>query len=384
MKQKFADFQFEIKNVILPYIVSRTLLILIGLLSPLIRASDQYPIRVAAERAWQFTPYRLLDMWGRWDSGWYYSISANGYTLPENGGMSNLAFFPLFPYLIRVSNFFLLYFPEHRTTFTFIGVVISNLAFVGALLILANILKELKFPEHFTRGTIWIVLLFPLSFFFSSILTESLLLFLVLAAMWCCLKQKWLLCAVVAALAMVARPLGQLVVIPIAISYLLQNKGKIHWKEVLPFAIVPMTFFGYIWTLYLISGDWLILLNIHTAWGHASSLPWQTLFAIDPVRPLLSYLNIFFIIATILLCAYSIWKYPHKEWGIWSLLMIIAPMFLGVSISLGRYTILSFPAFIALNGLLENKPELRRVAELVMITLQALLFIGWVRFYWVG
>jgi len=64
--------------------------------------------------------------------------------------------------------------------------------------------------------------------------------------------------------------------------------------------------------------------------------------------------------------------------------MIIAPMFLGVSISLGRYTILSFPAFIALNGLLENKPELRRVAELVMITLQALLFIGWVRFYWVG
>jgi len=384
MKQKFADLRYEIKIVILPFIVSRSLLILIGLLAPLIRASDQYPIRVAAERAWQFTPYRLLDMWGRWDSGWYYSISANGYVLPTDGGMSNLAFFPLFPYLIRASNFFLLHFPEHRTTFTLIGVVISNLAFVGALLILANILKELKFSESFTREAIWVVLLFPLSFFFSAILTESLLLLLVLAAMWCCLKQKWLLCAVVAALAMVARPLGQLVVIPIAISYLIQNKGKIHWKEILPFAIVALTFFGYIWTLYLVSGDWLAILNVHSAWGHDTATPWQTLFSIDPVRPILSYLNIFFVIGMILLCGLFIWKYPHKEWGIWGLLMIIVPLFLGVSMSLGRYTIPSFPAFIALNGLLENKPELRRGVELAMIALQALMFIGWVRFYWVG
>lgn len=384
MREKFYSLQFEIKTVILPYIGSRLVLLLVGLLAPIVRGSDTYPIRVTVERAWQFTPYRLLDMWARWDTGWYYSITANGYVQAEAGTQSNLAFFPLYPYLIRASNFFLLDFREHRTTFTLIGVVISNLAFLGALLILAKILKHLNFSDDFTRNAVWIALIFPLSFFFSTLLTESLLLFLVLTSMWSCIQRNWLLCAVAASLAMVTRPLGQLVIIPIAISYLMQNKGKIRWKEILPFALVPLTFFGYIWSLYLISGDWFAILNIRAAWSHNPSLPWQTLFFIDPYRPTLSYLNISIVVGMIILNAIYIWKYPHKEWGIWGLLMIILPLFLGLSDSIGRYSLMAFPAFIALNGLLENKPELRRWVEMVMIALQALLFIGWVRFYWVG
>jgi len=384
MREKFYNLQFEFKTVILPFISSRLVLLLVGLLAPIVRGSDIYPIRVTVERAWQFTPYRLLDMWARWDTGWYYSIAANGYVQTEAGTASNLAFFPLYPYLIRASNFFLLDFREHRTTFTFIGVVISNLAFLGALLILAKILKHLKFNDGFTRNAIWVVLIFPLSFFFSTLLTESILLFLVLAVLWSCIKRNWLLCAVAASLAMVTRPLGQIVIIPIAISYLMQNKGKIHWKEILPFALVPLTFFGYIWSLYLISGDWFAILNVHSAWSHQSSLPWQTLFHVDPYRPTFSYLNICIVTIMMLLCVIYIWKYPLKEWGIWGLLMITIPLFLGVSNSLGRYALMAFPAFIALNDLLENKPELRRWVEMVMIALQALLFIGWVRFYWVG
>jgi Gpi18-like mannosyltransferase len=384
MREKFTTLEFEFKTVILPFFGSRIFLVMVGLLSPLIRASDLYPIKLAVERAWQFTPYRLLDMWARWDTGWYYSIAANGYVQTEPGSPTNLAFFPLYPYLIRASNFFLLNFREHRTTFTLIGVVISNLAFLGALLILAKILQDFKYRDGFIRNTIWVVLIFPLGFFFSTLLTESLLLFFVMAAMWACIRRKWLLCAVAASLAMVTRPLGQLVIIPIAISYLAQNKDKIRWKEILPFALVPLTIFGYIWSLYLISGDWFAILNVHSAWNHSASTPWQTLFRIDPYRPTLSYLNICIVIGMIILSVIYIWKFPHKEWGIWGLLMIILPLFLGVSNSLGRYSLMAFPAFIALNGLLENRPELRRWAEMVMIALQVLLFIGWVRFYWVG
>jgi len=384
MKERFAALKFEIDSVILPFIGSRILLVMVGLLSILVRANDQYPIRIAAERAWQFTPYRVLDMWARWDTGWYYSIAANGYVPASTGVQSNLAFFPLYPYLIRASNLFLLYFPEHRTTFTIIGLVISNLAFLGALLILVKILQELKFESGFIRNTIWVVLIFPLGFFFSTLLTESLLLFLVLASMWASMKQRWLLCAITTSLAMVTRPLGQLVILPIAISYLYPNKGKIHWKEILPFTLAPLTFFGYIWTLYLISGDWMIALNIRAAWNHNVSFPWQTLFFIDPYRPTLSYLNIGVVISMLILCIIYIWKYPHKEWGIWGLLMIILPLFLGLSDSLGRYSLMAFPAFIVLNSLLEIRPGLRRWAEMSMIALQVLLFIGWVRFYWVG
>ncbi len=128
----------------------------------------------------------------------------------------------------------------------------------------------------------------------------------------------------------------------------------------------------------------MIALNIRAAWSHNLSFPWQTLFFIDPYRPTLSYLNIGVVISMLVLCIIYIWKYPHKEWGIWGLLMIISPLFLGVSDSLGRYSLMAFPAFIALNGLLEIRPGLRRWAEMSMVALQVLLFIGWVRFYWVG
>jgi hypothetical protein len=384
MKRVFAALQFEIESVLLPFIGSRVILVLVGLLSPLLRGGDQYIVRLAVRRAWEFTPVRLLDMWARWDSAWYYSIAAEGYKPAALGVQSNLAFFPLYPYLIRASNYFLLYFPEHRTTFTFLGVLISNLAFVAALLILANLLRDLNFSKDFTRGTIAIVLISPLSFFFSALLTESLMFFLAVAAMACCIRRKWLLCALVASLAMLARPLGQLIVIPIAISYLLQNKGKLQWKEILPFAMVPLTFFGYLWTLYLISGDWFSILKIRSAWGHNASLPWQTLFHIDPDNVPLSYISIFVVMGMILLCALYIWKYPHKEWGVWGLLMIILPLFTGLSVSIGRYSLIAFPAFIALNGLLENRPGLRQWLLFGFVAMQTLLFMGWVRFYWVG
>jgi hypothetical protein len=59
--------------------------------------------RSASVARGQFSPINLLDMWARWDSGWYLDIALNGYALrgPIETTQSNVAFFPLYPLLIR-------------------------------------------------------------------------------------------------------------------------------------------------------------------------------------------------------------------------------------------------------------------------------------------
>ncbi|OJX39934.1 MAG: hypothetical protein BGO78_14195 [Chloroflexi bacterium 44-23] len=378
----FSDFKSEFEGVLLPFLTSRAILVLTGLLSYLYRASDLYPLRKAVEQGWHFTPYRLLDMWARWDSGWYLSIVFDG--LRKSEGLTNLAFFPLYPFLMRAGNYFLFDFKGHRTTFVLIGILISNLAFLGALLILRKVLLRLGYSESFARGTLWLLLITPFSFFFSAVYTEGIFIFLVLATVWFCMDKRWLLCAVTAALLMVTRPLAQLVVIPIAISYLVQNKGRIHWRDVFSFALVPLVAFGYIWTLYLISGDWLMIINSHSGWGHQTSNPWAVLTHIDLNYLVSGYINISMVLMVTGLLLLAIWKYPLKQWSLFGLFLVITPLFLGVSTSLGRYTVTSFTAMIALQGLLENRPNLRRLVMYGMLAVQALLFAGFVRFYWVG
>src|SRR6266581_2535810 len=52
---------------------------------------------------WHAMPSNVfLDVWARWDSAFYLDIASRGYTYPEAGHLSNLAFFPLYPLLMKL------------------------------------------------------------------------------------------------------------------------------------------------------------------------------------------------------------------------------------------------------------------------------------------
>jgi hypothetical protein len=381
-KNSFAALKPDFETVILPFLTSRSVLVLAGLLSYLFRASESYPIPFAVQRGWQFTPIRVLDMWARWDTGWYYSIVGKGYLSAE--GQSNLAFFPLYPFLIKASNYFLLDLHEHRTTFTLLAILIANLAFVGALLILSRILAHIQLTPQHIRKTIWLIVIFPLSFFFSAAYTESIFLFFMAASLYFSLKRSWWLCALTAALAVLTRPLAQLIVIPIAVTYLAHNRFRIRWKDVAAFAVVPVLFFLYLWMQYQVSGDWLAFLNIQSSWGHTASTPWSTLFVSASGYPWLDLISRLVVVLFITLLVIYLWKYPHKEWGIFGVLLVTLPLFVGPSLSLGRYCIAVFPAYISLAGLIKDRPHLERWVETFFLVTQAVFFAAWCRFYFVG
>src|SRR3954467_15005723 len=97
------------RDVVIPLVVSRVALMLVAWLA--MNLLNHVP----GPKAWEIgrrgeitavqghvspTHYSLINMWSRWDAGWYYSIAKSGYKFAPDQ-RSNTAFFPVYPMLIR-------------------------------------------------------------------------------------------------------------------------------------------------------------------------------------------------------------------------------------------------------------------------------------------
>ena len=129
---------------------------------------------------WHVSDQPWLDMWARWDSGFYLRIATEGYIHTAND-LSHLAFFPLYPLLLRVISLG----AGDWAVVTAIGVLISNVATLTAFYLLYR-LTLLDEDRATGQRTIWIFAFFPTSFFLSVVYTEGLFLMLTVAAFYAC------------------------------------------------------------------------------------------------------------------------------------------------------------------------------------------------------
>ena len=81
------------------------------------------------------------------------------------------AFWPLYPLLVGLGHLL------SGWSVQLVGVVLSHLAFLPALVLLHRLVR-LDFGAAAAGRTVWLVALFPTAFFFSAVYTESLFLFL--------------------------------------------------------------------------------------------------------------------------------------------------------------------------------------------------------------
>jgi hypothetical protein len=89
-------------DVLAVFLITRVVLVGVALAAEALPKNDSYPLLPAvAAQGWQFTPVRLIDVWGRWDSYWYMDVIEHGYYARGDirSVYSDLPFFPLFPYL---------------------------------------------------------------------------------------------------------------------------------------------------------------------------------------------------------------------------------------------------------------------------------------------
>ncbi len=125
--------------------------------------------------SWGHVPTASWKVFYSWDSGWYEEIATGGYSYADDGAKHTVAFFPVFPLVVRgVMSLGL--------PFEVAGTLASSFAFLGALIILYFWVEE-RYDRKAARWATAALAWCPLSFFGTVIYTEGLFLFLTTAAL---------------------------------------------------------------------------------------------------------------------------------------------------------------------------------------------------------
>src|SRR6266487_1420439 len=185
-------------DIIWLFVVTRLLLVLITyigfILFPVL--PHVYPVSPVDTTA-------LLTSWNHWDAANFTRIAQYGYQ-----SIYDTAFFPLFPLLIKCIAFLF-----GNNGYIGIGMILSNLALLGALFVLYQIATDIL-GEQIGRRTLIYLCIFPTAFFFFAAYNESLFLLLTASSFLAMRRQKWWLAAILGLLSALTRSAGLLLVIP--------------------------------------------------------------------------------------------------------------------------------------------------------------------------
>lgn len=151
-----------------------------------------------------------VDVWRQWDGWWYIGIAQRGYTWSYHGH-SALAFFPLFPLLIRA-------FAATGIPPTLAGLLIANAAFAAALFYLHALAEEVTGREV-ARRTVWLYSLFPMAFFTFAPYTESVFLVAATGSLYHASRAQAPLSGLWVAAAIMTRATGAILVVPVALLF---------------------------------------------------------------------------------------------------------------------------------------------------------------------
>lgn len=145
----------------------------------------------------------LIQIWIRWDAHNYLRIAEKGYAAAES------VFYPLYPVLIHYSNKVL---PGEAEV---AGLLISSLCLSIACAFFYLIVLHYYQDETLARFSVLMWLIFPSSFFLSSVFTESLFMALATAAIWLQLNRQWVASAALGVLAVLTRSQGIVLLAPL-------------------------------------------------------------------------------------------------------------------------------------------------------------------------
>ena len=207
-----------------------------------------------------------------WDAGWYRAIAGHGY-LPL--GRESTRFFPLWPEMVRGVH--LLGVP---TSWALVGG--ASLLWWAALIAIDQLGGSLSFDARRRTTAIWLLCLVPGAVATVLGYSEPLLVVLVAAALAVVYRPAgrsspstgaWLVIAVLGALAGATRPVGVLLVIPIAIEAWRRRSTGVAMVASIVALCSPLLGAGaYLLWVRSAFGDALAPLKVQTEAGHHGSL----------------------------------------------------------------------------------------------------------------
>lgn len=375
------------RRVVAPLLVTRIALLMVGWFSQHLPINLNYPGTTAVARGWDTVPFRLLDIWGRWDTSWYIGIVQRGYVVGGDlqGVQNNLAFFPFYPFLVRALSQLA---PEElRTTAVVfvLGVALSNLFLLGALILLYRLVASSCNSEEVAARTVRYVLLFPAGFFFSCFYTESAYLLLSVATFYAASARKWMAAGCIGFFLALTRPTGVLTVIPLAWMYLEECRWKLRSTglDALWLLLIPAGISVFLLSLHGISESLTAPFQAQHAWGRSFRMPWETLWSPGEVIPYITQVDRVSVTFFSILGICSLKVMNSKGYGIYALLILAPILTSGILNSAVRYCAVIFPAFTAL-AFYGRHHLVNKAVTISFMAGQALLMAAWCQFYWVA
>jgi hypothetical protein len=308
-------------------------------------------------------PSPFWDPFTRYDSGWYYQIARYGYLFVAGGPSvgvgkpGKIAYFPLYPLLMRYTGRL---FGRSGAAVYLGGIVVSWTAFALAMVALFHLAAR-DLPRERAEKAVLLAAIFPFSFFFGMVYTESLFLLLTVLSFHEFRARRWIPGGVFGALATATRVNGIL---------MLPALGWLAWRGAGPDArdralaavglVIAVCGVGaYSVYVYHLSGnpfEWAASIE---RWGYyPGGAPW--LVHVRLVRTLLTHpyaylagermapydtLNglsaLMFAMATPF-----VWRRLGAGYGLLMLANLWLPLSSGQYEGLGRYCSVMFPFFI--------------------------------------
>jgi hypothetical protein len=310
----------------------------------------------------EFARWPFIDMWVRWDAGWYQAIATVGHYFSSTE-QSTVAYFPLYPLLmggaVRLgANVFLA------------GIALTFVCGMTALVLFRQWGEQQS--DAPTAARAWAVLaLWPFAYYlYGAIYSDALFLALAVGAFSCLERGQLWRATVLGALASATRPVGPAIVLGLLVRQLeLRRRAGQPWRrrDFVP-VLSAAGFAAYMAYLGLRFGDPLAFLSTQAGWSQAPGTEWLGKFALaarlaGSPHPEDVLLPVFHLGLTALLVAGSFaarrqlgWGYAAYTWVVLGLPLIATRDF----ISLGRYGLAAFPSFLMVGRWLATRPRLRR------------------------
>ena len=178
-------------------------------------------------------PNWWLNVWTTYDSQYFLSIAARGYS-PQTS-----VFFPLYPLLMRA-------FGPNPNALALVGIVVSNAAFFGALWLLFDLTRR-DYDEKTARLAVWVLALFPCAVYSGAVYTESLWLLLALLSFRGARSGNWMAAGLWGALAALTRNAGPVLALALLVAWWQsgdkRNRASWLWALLPALSFVAMQFY---------------------------------------------------------------------------------------------------------------------------------------------
>jgi hypothetical protein len=339
---------------------------------------------------WRIYGNDFLDLPARWDTGWYLGVAIDGYSFEQTPEVrqQNIAFFPLYPMLLRYLSPFL----GHQ--YLWVGLLISLIAFLWALVYLYRLARE-QLDQDAAAAAAAFLATYPFALFYSAAYTESLFLLTMVAACYHFQREELWKSGIWGLAAGLVRPNGCLLSVVLALMAL-RGARSMPWAAMadrLAAAAAPgIGMLIYSTYIFFLTGNPLQWTAQNAAWGRV----YRGLDALVTDRYVYIQNNGFYNYAStlgldlitasaVLFVLVSVWP-VYRRFGIpyaaLILMNILLPLSLGGLLSMGRVTSVLFPVFLWLGAAV---PARQRTGWLVgfsmMQALCAIAFFTWRQLY---